>query len=419
MRDRLLREGTGACELEHTTRDGRHLTVASRWMVQRADGPEIHLLQVHRDITDRKQAEEKFETQHARLQALIESSDGPIFAVDRQYCYTAFNAHHAKTMKIMFGVDVSIGCNLLELHRDPTERRIAKANLDRTLDGETVIVEHNVGDDDFQRRRFNIIHNPIYGARGTVTGVAVYAQDLTRRIAMEDALRDSEQRFRQLYEHLPIPYQSLDAQGRILEANDAWLAELGYGRAAVIGHAFADFLDAESAFRFPARFRQFQAEGFIRGVEFGMRHADGETILVSFEGRIARDEQGAFQRSHCVFTNITERRRAERALRESEEARRALVDALPDIVLRFDREARHLFASRNVEALSDIPAERFIGRTHRELGFPEPMCMFWEDAIRHVVATGAPPSPSSPTMAGTAPWFSTGGSCPNSKAPPA
>ena len=84
-----------------------------------------------------------------------------------------------------------------------------------------------------------------------------------------------------------------------------------------------------------------------------------------------------------------ERRQAEQALRESEEAHRALVAGLPDIVMRFDRDGRHLFMSDNVEEFVDLKAARFIGKTHRELGFPEAQCRFWEDEISAVFESGA------------------------------
>ena len=83
-------------------------------------------------------------------------------------------------------------------------------------------------------------------------------------------------------------------------------------------------------------------------------------------------------------------RRSENDRGESEGALRALLEGLPDGVARFDREGRHLFASRNVEEVVGIPASRFLGRTHRELGFPEDLCQLWEQAIRRVFESGAP-----------------------------
>ncbi len=86
--------------------------------------------------------------------------------------------------------------------------------------------------------------------------------------------------------------------------------------------------------------------------------------------------------------NIDARKRAEQALKSSEEAQRTLIAALPDVIMRFDREGRHLFVSENIINVVPIPAAIFIGKTHHELGFPESMCALWEHAIQQPFLTG-------------------------------
>ena len=81
---------------------------------------------------------------------------------------------------------------------------------------------------------------------------------------------------------------------------------------------------------------------------------------------------------------------AEAVLRESEKSHRALVAGLPDIVARFDRDGRHLFQSDNIRVLGAHQAAQCLGKTHRELGFPESQCRVWEEAIRSVFDSGVP-----------------------------
>ncbi len=70
------------------------------------------------------------------------------------------------------------------------------------------------------------------------------------------------------------------------------------------------------------------------------------------------------------------------------EEQRTLIDALPDVVMRFDRNGRHRFVSANVATVMDRPAATFIGKTPRELGYPEAMCAFLEAKITAVFSSG-------------------------------
>ena len=108
-------------------------------------------------------------------------------------------------------------------------------------------------------------------------------------------------------------------------------------------------------------------------------------------GQVAqRDTQGRPLLAAGYSVNIEARKRAEQDLKASEEAQRTLIAALPDIVMRFDAQDRHIFVSENVKAVTGLAASAFLGKTHRELGFPEPMCAFWEHAVRQPFLTGRP-----------------------------
>ena len=152
--------------------------------------------------------------------------------------------------------------------------------------------------------------------------------DIKRREA-EKALAESESRFKLLYEQAPLPYQSLDDEGNFIQVNQSWLNTLGYTLDEVIGRNFGDFLHQDWIEHFKLNFPRFKAVGEILGVEFEMVKKDGSTILVAFNGKIDRDDQGRFKRTYCIFQDITDRRQAEEALRESDQRFRQLVKLAP------------------------------------------------------------------------------------------
>ncbi len=92
----------------------------------------------------------------------------------------------------------------------------------------------------------------------------------------------------------------------------------------------------------------------------------------------------------AVYDDVTEAMQMELALQESEKTHRALIAGLPDVVMRFDQNGRHLFVSENVSNVVELQAAQFIGKTHRELGFSEALCLFWEEAINGVFNSGKP-----------------------------
>ncbi|MBI5388531.1 MAG: PAS domain S-box protein [Verrucomicrobia bacterium] len=166
----------------------------------------------------------------------------------------------------------------------------------------------------------------IRNERGQIVRSRSVLRDISEQNQLERALRDSEARFRQLFERAPVAYQSLDAEGRILEVNLAWLEMLGHTREDVIGKPVTDFMVPEHVEQCRQRFSQFLANGEAHGTETDFRRKDGSVVTVSVEGRVGYDERKQFERAHCALYDLTARKQAEQALRESEQRYRLLFD---------------------------------------------------------------------------------------------
>jgi PAS domain S-box-containing protein len=139
-----------------------------------------------------------------------------------------------------------------------------------------------------------------------------------------------EAHFRQLYEEAPLPYQSLDSEARLLEVNRAWEDTFGYKREEILGRFVGDFHVPGQEEKLRQGFIDFLQQDSVHAIEFEFSCKDGTRKLMSVCGRIARDSQGQFRRTHCILNDITERRIIEKALEESELKYRLAMEATQD-----------------------------------------------------------------------------------------
>ena len=134
---------------------------------------------------------------------------------------------------------------------------------------------------------------------------------------LQSALEDSAQHFRRLYESTPAMLHSIDSQGCLLSVSDAWLSKLGYAREDVIGRPSVAFLTPASRERALTHVLPlFFERGYCENVEYEMVTRSGEVIDVLLSAILERDSFNRPLRTTAVIQDVTERRRAERALQE-------------------------------------------------------------------------------------------------------
>jgi PAS domain S-box-containing protein len=121
---------------------------------------------------------------------------------------------------------------------------------------------------------------------------------------------------------------------------------------------------------------------------FRLRKKDGSFVWVESVSRSIRDEKTGLVTEIQVSTrNITERKRAEEALRESEERYSLINDSSRDSIYSYDTSGRFTSANRNLCEVLQLDVHQIIGHTHVELGFPDALCQEWDNLHRRVYET--------------------------------
>jgi PAS domain S-box-containing protein len=315
---------------------------------------------VFTDITRSKQAEDNLRQSEERFRSLFQQAPVPYQSLDMSGNLLEVNNAWCQMMGYEPSevIGTNMGTYLSEYARPLLQDRMSLIASSGFLsgvpcqlirkDGTTVdvIVEGGVG----------------YDSQGCFKQTHCILIDVTERKRTDDALRESEERFRLLYERAPMPYQSLGTEGQILDVNPAWLQMSGYLRDEVIGHPIADFLTSESVLLLKERFPRFLSTGAVHDAEFQFRCKDGEEKTVAVEGRIGYDVQGNFKQTHCMLYDVTEKKKAEEALQASQQRLQFLLTSTPAVIYtcRASGDFGATFISDNVRILMGYEPRDFL-----------------------------------------------------------
>jgi PAS domain S-box-containing protein len=141
-----------------------------------------------REISERKKVETKLVDSNMRLSAIIESTNNAIFAINKEYCYIAFNKAHQKIIKDIYHVNIEIGDSaLINSSVANRDREPLKKIFDRSFLGEqfSYIYETEI---EGQKTVFYISANPIKDANGNIIGSAIFSEDITKEKKIEEDL---------------------------------------------------------------------------------------------------------------------------------------------------------------------------------------------------------------------------------------
>ncbi|GBD36272.1 Signal transduction histidine-protein kinase BarA [bacterium HR36] len=212
------------------------------------------------------------------------------------------------------------------------------------------------------------------------------AEEVRRRSEITSELFRHQQLLDGIVENSPAVIYAKDLQGSYLFINARYSELFGVQPQEIIGRTDADIFPAEFASKFQENDRQVLARGEALVFEEVAPHPDGPHTYVSVKFPI-RNQQGQAVAVCGISTDITERKRAEIALRDSEALYHSLVECVPLCILRKDREGRFTFANQKFCQMLGRSTEEILGKTDYDF-FPPQLADKYRRDDRWVLETG-------------------------------
>jgi two-component system cell cycle sensor histidine kinase/response regulator CckA len=306
------------------------------------------------DITEQKQTEEVFR----RYERIVSTIPDLVFLIDREYVYQVINdaclAAHGKSR------DEIIGHTVAELFGNDVFENQIRGYLDRCLVGETVHYQAWFNFAVWGRRFMRLTYCPYFGADDTILGAAISSHDITDLKQMEEALRTGEERYRTLFEQANDAIHLATIDDRIIDINHRACEMMGYSREELLSMRVSD-LQAPEVRRKQGEVVRSELARYGNSSFEGINiHRDGTRIPVEINVSQIKGLEGDLFIS--VVRDITERKRAEEALRESERKIRGIIEQSIDGIMLANEEGLIIEWNRGQEQLTGQTRSEVMGR---------------------------------------------------------
>ena len=321
---------------------GRLLDVSILATPIMVSGGLVGIYAIYRDNSDQIRAEKALKESESRYKALLEAipdpvmvfhPDGRVFLVNPAF-ESIFGWHNRE-----------LAGKPLDFVPDCEVTR-TKDFIDRTLCGECVDFETKRLTKDRRLIEVQLKSATLHDAEGALTGVIIVARDITKRKLAEEALRQSEEKWRTVLENIEDGYYELDLAGNFTFATEVTARIAGMPRNEFIGKNYIQYCNGENGERLFAAYKQvFETGSPVRHITYPIILSDGTRRLLEASASLMQDRNGQPVGFCGIIRDMTARRAAEEALRESESRHRTVLETAPDPMIVRDADSRVIYVN--------------------------------------------------------------------------
>jgi PAS domain S-box-containing protein len=345
------------------------------------------LIGIGRDISELKKAELQITESQSNLHALIESSNDLIWSVDPEYRLVIYNTAFSKFFKEQYGKDIAPGDSLLQMLPSKV-RDFWKISYNQALKGESVIDELTVNTETIPCY-YECSLNPIFNKFLKVVGISVVLTDISERKLAEHAIRESEERFRQLAENTSDAFILWDNTG-ILYANPAFEKIFGMS----IDDALLDMTVIEKMIaeedrpRFiKNRRKETLGKQKPRNQQYILKRNRRSSKLIWARHFPVYNVKGKIYRYVTVTSDLTEQKQLEDVLTATRSQQQALLDNIPFLAWLKDKNGRYISVNTPFAEYYNTVPEDIIGKTDYDL-LPAERARKFENVDKQIILSG-------------------------------
>lgn len=297
---------------------------------------------------------EKLKITSEEIQAIFDSAGMGILVIDREMRIIAYNIKMKEQFLLEESDMTGYPCFSSICNFDSPERNCPFIRIFET--GESYSLAEWVLKDRF----YNVVGAPVRDSEGNVSRIVLVYMDITERKKAEEALRESEEKYRDLFENANDLIQSVGSDGSILYVNRAWCEVLGYSMDEIPSLSIFDVIHPDCD----------DCGAEFRSVVFGERGGRIETSFITKDrGKIIVEgnvnlvsEGGKFLGTRGIFRDITERRRIKDALASEKEQLAVTLRSIGDGVITTDIHGNIVLINKMAEIITGWKQEEAAGK---------------------------------------------------------
>jgi PAS domain S-box-containing protein len=352
------RTGRETAEYQALRKDGTTFPVAIYSSPVVVDDRITGLRGIIVDITERKRAEADMRSSRNLMQSIFDAVPDLLIVVDRQYriLYSNFKGHDLVKPEELEMCATCYG--RFKLLSEPCEDCSARPVFEN---GE-IVQKEMVNPADGRIRDVRAF--PIFDASGNVSMVVEYVQDITERKRVEDTIRESEQKYRTVFETTGTATVLIENDRTISLANTEFERLSGFRKDEIENRMkWTDFVHEEDRDRMLAQhqLRRESRQNALSHYEFRFRSRSGEVRDIY----LTIDVIPGTTKSVASLLDITERKQAENAIRESEQRYRNVVEDQTELISRFLPDGTHVFVNEAYCRYFGLKRDEILGHRFR------------------------------------------------------